>query len=56
MGVTIRVIGVSIEDCLVGAKELESLYEVDGLFLMYNPVFNPEPLSGFQECILHFHT
>jgi hypothetical protein len=55
MGITIRVIGVSRKDYLDGARELESLYEVDGLFLMYSPVFNPEPLFGYQECILHFH-
>jgi hypothetical protein len=55
MGITIRIVGVSREDCLAGVKELESLYEADGLFLMYEPVFNPEPLFGYQECLLHFH-
>jgi len=55
MGITIRILEVSRSDCLAGAKELESLFGVDGIFLMYDPVWNPEPILGFQECMLHFH-
>jgi hypothetical protein len=55
MGITIRILGVSRSDCEIGARELELSFAVDGLYRMYDIVWNPEPLTGFQECMIHFH-